>query len=192
MSFAKRAEGCGGIVELKKSSFSFMLRSIEFSIAVVLVFLACIVLFSAPVPFLVVTNADTTLLTYPILPGQFIVTRYIHSVELTPVEDVFVARGGVLWQWEERVKSHNAGLPVAPSRNGRFLARNGWFVFQGGRAHFPMIHYRVGTAELGANELLLPPSIMLKLYERVPQERLRLFVEMSPLVGKNGGSFVVK
>jgi hypothetical protein len=184
----------GLIVEVKKFPFSFALRLIKFQTVtvVVLMLLTCAVLFFTPVPFLVVTNADTTLLAYPILPGQFVVTRYIHSVELTPVEDVFVIRGGVLWQWEERVKSHNAGLPVAPSRNGRFLTKDGWFVFQGGRARFPIIHYRVGTAELGVNELFLPPSIVLKLYEKVPQERLRLFVAMSPLVGKIGRSFILK
>jgi hypothetical protein len=172
----------------------FASMSIKFKIliGVVLVLFTGVVLFFTPVPFFVVTNVDTVLLAYPILPEQHIITRYVHSVELTPVEDVYVTRGGVLWQWEERVKSHNAGLPVAPSRNGRFLVREGWFVFQGGRARFPTIQYRVGTAEFGANELFLPPSIMLKLYEKVPQRKLRLFVTMIPLVGKMRGDLFLK
>lgn len=58
-------------------------------------------------------------------------TRYIHSVELTPVEDEYRIIAGRLWTWEERVRSTNAGLPFDRPENGRFIESGNWMVFQG-------------------------------------------------------------
>lgn len=170
----------------QKCSRLSMSRSVRGTIAVAEGVLVCVFLFFIPVPFFIVTDANGLLLACPVLPEQFITTRYIHSVERTPVEDSYSIRGTHLWQWEERVKSHNAGLPVAPSRNGRFLTRDEWFVFQGGRARFSVIYYRVGNERFGVNELLLPPSTVVKLYEKVPGERLSFSVEPSPLARSTG------
>jgi len=62
----------------------------------------------------------------PTALGHEFTTRYIHSVELTPVEDEYRILGGKLWTWEERVRSTNAGLPFDRPEHGRFItADNG-------------------------------------------------------------------
>jgi len=86
-------------------------------------------------------------------PGTPIVLRYIHSVERTPVEDELRAAGGRLWQWEVRVRSHNAGLPSEPGNCGRFFPGGEFMIFRGGRLSFPMLRYRAGNGAVGENTL---------------------------------------
>ncbi len=69
----------------------------------------------APVYVLSVSRRDgETVFRRIVSPSTPIVFGYIHSVERTPVEDELRAAGGRFWQWEVRVRSHNAGLPSEP------------------------------------------------------------------------------
>ena len=140
--------------------------------------------FAAPVPVLVVApqrGDGEFLLAVLLTPFQPVVTRYIHSVERTPVEDEYYASHGVLWQWEERVRSHNAGLPFLKRPQGTFFQDASWMYFRGGGAWYPTISLRVGTEEFGRNQMELPGVALWDLFRLFPGEPLVLRVEEVPL-----------
>ena len=115
--------------------------------------------------------------------GQEFSTEYIHSVQLTPVQDIYRIVNGRIWPWQERVMSHNAGLPFARPPFGRFRADPPWMVFEGGRQSLESIFLRVGNAELGRNVFSYGSKAPhTALYENFPGKRLRLVVERRPLV----------
>lgn len=147
------------------------------NLAVIAVALSVLILVLAPVPMLSIGTPDGKLFfRRPIAPGQSIVLRYIHSVQRTPVEDEYKVTGGTLWQWEERVVSHNAGLPVEASPQGTFLQTDEWMIFRGGGNTFSPLYYRVGNEKLGRNKLFVPPCCGYDLYQRIPNVLLRIDV----------------
>ena len=97
---------------------------------------------------------------------------------------------GKIWIWEERVQSHNAGLPTEAPRNGRFLMDPPWMVIRGGHRALPELRYRVGTSRLGVNRLQVPPREEWELYRLLPLRVLCFRVARSPLgLGKRGRGF---
>lgn len=117
----------------------------------------------------------------PALPGFAYATRILHSVQLSPVEDYYYVAQGRIWAWQERIMSHNAGLPSLPPERGRFLFDPPWMILEGTHAAWEEIIYRVGTDDLGKNELHLPGTGWLALAHFYPGARLRFFVKQSPL-----------
>jgi hypothetical protein len=114
--------------------------------------------------------------------GLEFATEYVHSVQLTPVQDTYRIVNGRIWSWRERVMSHNAGLPFARPPFGRFRADPPWMVFEGGRQSLENIFLRVGNAELGRNVFSYGANApQAALYESFPGKRLRLLVERRPL-----------
>ena len=136
--------------------------------------------------------------------GQEFGTGFIHSVQRTPVLDVYRIAGGRIWLWREYVQSHNAGLPFQAPAFGRFRLQYPWMVIEGGRQAWPRIVLRVGNAELGRNVFIwkqedgLCPSRMwriagrqdssmekgmvrIDLHEHYPGQRFTLGVERQPL-----------
>ncbi len=95
------------------------------------------------------------LISRPAPSGFFFILRFVHSVEQTPVEDEYRVSGGAIRQWEERVQSHNAGLPFRQSHRGRFTSDGEWMRFRGGGAFYGQIRYRVGNRSEGRNVLIL-------------------------------------
>lgn len=116
--------------------------------------------------------------------GQAFATEYIHSVQLTPVEDIYRIVNGKIWSWQERVQSHNAGLPFARPPFGRFRMDDPpWMVIEGGRQSWDAIVLRVGDAELGRNRFSYGVKMSrTALFERFPGQRLELRVERRPLM----------
>jgi hypothetical protein len=115
--------------------------------------------------------------------GQEFSTEYIHSVQRTPVQDVYRIVGERIWSWQERVQSHNAGLPFARPPSGRFYTTPPWMIFEGGRQAWENIFLRVGNAELGRNLFSYGTKAPhAALYERFPGRRLQLRVERRPLL----------
>ena len=116
--------------------------------------------------------------------GQEFGTGYIHSVQRTPVLDVYRIAGGRIWPWRGYIQSHNAGLPFQAPPFGRFRLHHPWMVIEGGRQAWPHIVLRVGNAELGRNVLIWKQGngmVRIDLHERYPGRRLRLGVERLPL-----------
>lgn len=113
--------------------------------------------------------------------GHAFTTRYTHSVERTPVEDIYYGLSGRLHQWRTRTRSHNAGLPAAAPVPGRFVAEDSWLVLEGGRLSWEELYLRVGNVQFGQNELVMQASPPLLLYKLFPGERVRLSVNRLPL-----------
>lgn len=147
--------------------------------------LACLALAGSlclwPIDFMEIQSSEGRVLALPLRSGQAFVARYIHSVELTPVEDEYRVVGGRLWVWEERVQSHNAGLPFEAPRNGRFIMDPPWMRVQGGRLSLGELFYRVGNAEYGKNEWSFPPFPPVAIHQLYPGKRMALTVKKLPL-----------
>ena len=118
----------------------------------------------------------------PVSLGHRFTTRYIHSVELTPVEDEYKVAGGLLWTWEERVRSTNAGLPFDRPRYGRFIDTGEWMIFQGGRMSWKEYYYRIGNNKIGRNQVMLEPFGRRKFIELFAGERLVVRIRKMPLI----------
>ena len=141
---------------------------------VVALVLLCASLPGRPVETLLVGRQAGDVWRLPVPLGQTVVTRYIHSVEQTPVEDVYHPIGGVLYQWRTRSRSHNAGLPWKAPEHGRFLTEGEWLVLEGGLPPWEVIRLRVGNETFGRNTLKAGSSPWIALYTRFPGERLCL------------------
>lgn len=144
---------------------------------------ALVTVFLAPVYNLNISTGDgKDLFSYPISSRQKITTGYIHSVQLTPVEDDYRILDNMVWLWEERVVSHNAGLPTEAPRNGSFFSDRDWMYVRGGRYHWNRVHFRVGNDELGRNWMQIKPFQRSQLYELYPGQLFKLHVDRNPLI----------
>ena len=116
--------------------------------------------------------------------GQTFETEYIHSVQRTPVQDIYYIVNGHIWSWQERVQSHNAGLPFSKPPFGRFRMEPPWMVVEGGRRAWKNIILRVGDAELGRNIFAYGTgnAPRIALYEKYPGRPLHLSVERHPFI----------
>lgn len=128
-----------------------------------------------------IRHGDDLLLASPISFGAPFTTSYIHSVQLTPVIDEYRILGGRIWSWEERVQSHNAGLPFDAPAHGRFIVKAPWMIVQGGRIAAKNIAYRVGTESLGRNRWSLPPFEEFPAFEAYPGRRVDIAVSVKKL-----------
>lgn len=132
-------------------------------------------------------GADLQLIQPILLPlGYTFTTVYEHSVERTPVEDLYYVSGQRLYQWRTSTRSHNAGLPAMAQQNGRFFTQGPWLVLEGGYAPLQSVYLRIGDAYLGRNELLTHSPSMeqggrLELYTLFSGERVQLVAERRPL-----------
>lgn len=114
--------------------------------------------------------------------GHKFSTRYIHSVELTPVEDDYIVVSGRLWSWEERVRSSKAGMPSMVPEQGRFLETSQWMIYQGGRISWKEYYYRVGNKQLGLNQFSFEPFGRKNAYVIFPGQRLSIKVKKEPFM----------
>lgn len=139
----------------------------------------CLTIFlpTARVNYFRVETQDRTLFAAPVGLGVPFTTEYIHSVQLTPVIDEYRITGGRIWSWEERVQSHNAGLPFDAPEHGRFIVDSPWMIVQGGRIATGRIAYRVGTEEFGRNTWDIPPFGEVEIYKKYPGTRV--YIESS-------------
>ncbi len=134
-----------------------------------------------PLDTLVIRNNQAVLFSAPAPLGQEYRTRYIHSLQRTPVVDVYHVLQGRIWQWQEWIQSHNAGLPSLPPARGRFFSSPPWMVMEGGGAAWSSLVYRVGNAELGRNEFAYSPGPWIPLYRTYDGQRLEFSVANLPL-----------
>lgn len=120
-----------------------------------------------------VAGSDGKVLFQAPVPYSFrFTTSYIHSVELTPVEDEYAVADGRIWPWQERVKSSNAGMPSLKPEHGLYISSAEWLIFQGGRTASERFFLRVGNAKFGRNKLKIPPFGEVSLFELIPGKRV--------------------
>ncbi|MDR1915295.1 MAG: DUF1850 domain-containing protein [Synergistaceae bacterium] len=141
-----------------------------------------------PVNYFTITDAGGTLLASPVTNGASFITSYIHSVQLSPVIDDYRFVNGLIWGWEERTQSHNAGLPSTAPEHGKLIMNPPWMITRGGRASHTAIFHRVGSDKLGRNTWRLPPFAEISAFEIYPSARVSLSVSIrrlidSPVVG---------
>lgn len=132
--------------------------------------------------FRITDDAGDTIISCPVALGQRVITGYIHSVELTPVEDEYRVLDGKIWMWEERVRSSNAGLPSMKPQQGRFIQTDDWLVYQGGRTRVRQYYYRIGNSIFGLNRISFAQIGCRKLYEAFKGERLTVGAERMPFI----------
>jgi hypothetical protein len=131
-----------------------------------------------PVDVLVVrTGEDGTAKEYPMPLGRVFATRYLHSVQLSPVEDVYMVRDGLVRQWRGKVQSQNAGLPTVLPERTRFYLEGPWLVFEGRLPVLEELVLRVGDAVLGRNRLRVGAGEWEALYESFAGRRLYFSTE---------------
>lgn len=141
-----------------------------------------------PVDVLVIRAAppgDPPLVRQAAPLGQEFWTRYLHSVQRTPVLDCYRIVNGRIWSWREYIQSHNAGLPFQKPLFGRFIMDAPWMIVEGGRQSWAGIALRVGDAELGRNAFAWGrgmPAVWFPLHERHPGKRLQIAVESQTLL----------
>lgn len=129
---------------------------------------------------------ENVLFSLPMACGQRFTTVYIHSVELTPVEDEYMVKDGAIWSWQERVKSSNAGMPFLKPERGKYIKSGDWMIFQGGRIRWERYHLRVGGERFGRNRLIIEPFGGADLYRVFPGERLTVTAKSAPLLFSRG------
>lgn len=118
----------------------------------------------------------------PAANGNRFTTRYIHSVERSPVEDEYRIASGEIWMWEERVRSSNAGLPSAKPAKGRFIDTGNWLIYQGGRNSVKEYFYRIGNQHFGLNQVDFAPYGLCDFYKIFKGERLCVGVKIENLI----------
>lgn len=126
--------------------------------------------------------SDETIFSAPAALGHKFTTRYIHSVELTPVEDEYYVVDGKLWSWEERVRSSKAGMPSVKPEYGRYIEDADWMIYQGGRLSWDTFYYRIGNKHLGLNQSTFEPFGRRNFYEIFPGRKLSVSVCRSPFL----------
>lgn len=132
--------------------------------------------------FEVLDKEDNLLFRSPAALGHTFMTRYIHSVELTPVEDEYYVVSGKLWAWEERVRSSKAGMPSVRPEKGRYIQTPMWMIYQGGRMSWNEYYYRIGNDRLGLNQAVFQPFGLRNLYKIFPGKRLVVRVKRRPFL----------
>lgn len=108
--------------------------------------LSFLVLFCSPVHFLMIRSADGSLLAaYPMRGGEKFSVRYIHSVQKTPVLEIFRLdfREGIELR-ETVYTDFGAGLPFLVEGRAVFESGGGKFRIYGIQRHLPDIVFRVG------------------------------------------------
>ena len=126
-----------------------------------------------PVDALIVQDDGGHIVLREAMPlGREFATRYIHSLELSPVEDEYVARDHLIRQWRSRVQSHNAGMPSLKPDRGRMYTDPPWIVFEGALISLPDFTLRVGNETLGQNHLRIGMRPWQPLYPAFAGRRL--------------------
>lgn len=157
-----------------------MTKKLKFTLVGLVFLFALAYLLFAPHYWLCISHeGGTDMFLIPV--GQKIFLSYIHSLERTPVQDVFLLQGGQIWLYEERVKSHNAGLPAFDQYPGSLVKTEDWLIFRGGRRHWTNIRCRVGNAAIGKNILTIGKTNH-ELYYRYPEQPVCLFVVLKSIL----------
>ncbi len=117
-------------------------------------------------------EADRLVLRAVMPLGRTFETQYFHSVQLSPVEDLYHVRDGLVREWQGRVQAQGVGLPCVALSHGRFYVDPPWTVFEGEVMTLPEFALRVGTTVIGRNQLRLGNGEWTPLYPIFPGERL--------------------
>ena len=151
------------------------------------IIMLCISFLLWPVDRLIVLTPNEQPVFVKMAPlGYSFQTSMIHSVQRTPVEDTYKIIDNTIWNWQEKVQSHNAGLPSVALEYGATYYDFPWMIIQGGRFKHDVIYYRVGSDVFGFNKICLNGNCdfeynWISLYKSFPHFRLQMSVITLPL-----------
>ena len=132
--------------------------------------------------FQIYDKKGSLIFSSPAAVGHKFYTRYIHSVELTPVEDDYIVVDGKLWSWEERVRSSKAGMPSMLPTQGRFFEDDQWMTYQGGRISWNRYYYRIGDKRFGLNQASFEPFGRRNIFSIYPGQCLTVKIGREPFL----------
>lgn len=92
------------------------------------------------------------LVAFPVHEGESFGIRYIHSVALTPVTDIFTVKEGAIWLERTIYQDFGAGLPHEPQQGQKMTQEYGKITISGYNRRLSAFALRVGRV---ANHQLL-------------------------------------
>jgi hypothetical protein len=125
---------------------------------------------------LIIENGDgSSLISIPIEPGESFTIRYIHSVDISPVHEVFYAdeKKGIMIK-ETYFKMFGAGMGHWPGR-GTIVEENGWIFIKDMDIAIGEFYLRVGTPAVDHTILIKGQEI--RLSRMLPGSRVRLYIK---------------
>ena len=153
---------------------------------VLLITLLLYVLFSPAIAkttcplFLIIEKGDNKeLISIPIEPGEGFTIRYLHSVDISPVYEVFYAdeKKGIIIK-ETYFKMFGAGMGHWPGR-GRIVEQNGWIFIKDMNIAIGEFYLRTGAPSVDHTILIKGQEIHLS--RMIPGMRVRIYIKQ---VGK--------
>jgi hypothetical protein len=119
------------------------------------------------------------LISIPIEPGEDFTIRYVHSVDISPVYEVFYAdeKAGIIIK-ETYFKMFGAGMGHWPGR-GRIVEKNGWIFIKDMNITIGEFYLRIGAPSVDHSILIKGQEIHLS--RLIPGKRIRIYIKQ---VGK--------
>jgi hypothetical protein len=115
------------------------------------------------------------LISIPIEPGEDFTIRYIHSVDISPVYEVFYAdeKKGIIIK-ETYFKMFGAGMGHWPGR-GRIVEQNGWIFIKDMNITIGEFYLRIGAPSVDHTILIKGQEIHLS--RMIPGKRIRIYIK---------------
>jgi hypothetical protein len=132
-----------------------------------------------PLSLIIEKGDGVVLISIPIEPGEFFTIRYIHSVDISPVYEVFYAdeKRGIIIK-ETYFKMFGAGMGHWPGR-GEIVEQNGWIFIKDMNITLGEFYLRIGAPSVDHTILIRGQEIYLS--RMIPVMRVRLYIKQ---VGK--------
>lgn len=124
------------------------------------------------------------LIAMPVKPGEQFTIRYIHSVDLSPVYEVFGVdeKKGIIIK-ETYFKMFGAGMGHWPGR-GRVVGERGWIYIKDMNIALGEFYLRIGSPSVDHTLLIRGEEIHLS--RMIPHIRVRLYITQSEGQGNAG------
>jgi len=144
-----------------------------------LLFSPCLAKAKYPLSLIIEKEDGIALISIPIVPGEVFLLRYIHSVDISPVYEVFYAdeKRGIIIK-ETYFKMFGAGMVHWPGR-GRIVEKNGWIFIKDMNITLGEFYLRIGAPSVDHTILIRGQEIYLS--RMIPVMRVRLYIKQ---VGK--------
>ena len=144
----------------------------------------CLAKAKHPLSLIIEKEDGVVLISIPIEPGEFFTIRYIHSVDISPVYEVFYAdeKRGIIIK-ETYFKMFGAGMGHWPGR-GRIVEQNGWIFIKDMNIALGEFYLRIGAPSVDHAILIRGEEIYLS--RMTPGMRIRLYIKHGKI--KNAGS----
>jgi hypothetical protein len=129
---------------------------------------------------LIIENGNgSSLISIPIEPGESFTIRYIHSVDISPVYEVFYAdeKKGIVIK-ETYFKMFGAGMGHWPGR-GSIVEQSGWTFIKDMNIAIGEFYLRIGAPSVDHTLLIKGQEIQLS--RMIPGSRVRIYIKQ---VGK--------